>query len=201
LRVDSPLHEVQVGPPRPAPRAPKHRRLVWLVIGAIVLVLGVLAGVLILAVGRDDPAVGGANTGPGVEYPDQGNDHLALGEEPKVKFNSNPPTSGPHLADPVLRDGVQLTQDQILQALERGNVIVFFDSARIGRALRKLQRRLTGPYLPAVGAAGQAFILARRPDTKGVIAASWRHLLTVKSPTDPQLLAFANYWIGRGADA
>jgi hypothetical protein len=33
-----------------------------------------------------------------------------------------------------------------------------------------------------------------------VIAASWRHLLTVKSPNDPQLLAFANYWIGRGAD-
>jgi hypothetical protein len=200
LRIDSPLHEVQVGPPRPAPRAPRNRRLVWLVIGAVVLVLAVLAGVLILAVGRDDPAVGGGDTGPGRQYPDQGKNHLALGEQPKVKFNSNPPTSGPHLPDPVLRDGVQLTQDQVLQALERGNVIVFFDSARSGRALRKLQRQLTGPYMPAVGAAGQALILARRPDTKGVIAASWRHLLTVKSPTDPQLLAFANYWIGRGAD-
>jgi hypothetical protein len=200
LRIDSPLHEVQVGPPRSAPRAPRNRRLVWLVIGAVVLVLAVLAGVLILAVGRDDPAVGGGDTGPGRQYPDQGKDHLTLGEQPKVKFNSNPPTSGPHLPDPVLRDGVQLTQDQVLQALERGNVIVFFDSARIGRSLRKLQRELTGPYMPAVGAAGQALILARRPDTKGVIAASWRHLLTVKSPTDPQLLAFANYWIGRGAD-
>jgi hypothetical protein len=200
LRIDSPLHEVQVGPPRPAPRAPRNRRLVWLVIGAVVLVLAVLAGVLILAVGRDDPAVGGGDTGPGRQYPDQGKNHLALGEQPKVKFNSNPATSGPHLPDPVLRDGVQLTQDQVLQALERGNVIVFFDSARSGRALRKLQRQLTGPYMPAVGAAGQALILARRPDTKGVIAASWRHLLTVKSPTDPQLLAFANYWIGRGAD-
>jgi hypothetical protein len=200
LRIDSPLREVQVGPPRPAPRAPRNRRLLWIAVGVLALVLAVLAGVLILAVGRDDPSVGGGNNGPGVQYPDQGKDHLALGEEPKVKFNSDPPTSGPHIPDPVLRDGIRLTQDQELQALERGNVVVFFDDARIGRGLRKLQRRLTGPYLPAVGAAGGALILDRRPGTKGVIAASWRHLLAVKSPNDPQLLAFANYWIGRGAD-
>ena len=200
MRIDSPLHEVQVGPPRPEPRAPRNRRILWLVVGAVVLVLVVLAGVLFLAVGRDDPSVGGGDNGPGVLYPDQGKDHLALGEQPKVKFNSDPPTSGPHIPDPVVRDGVRLTQDQELQALERGNVVVFFDSARAGRALRRLQRSLTGPYLPAVGAAGGALILARRPGTKGVIAAAWRHLLTVKSPNDPQLLAFANYWIGRGAD-
>lgn len=189
-----------MGPPRPEPRAPRNRRLLWIAIGVLALVLAVLAGVLILAVGRDDPSVGGGNNGPGVQYPDQGKDHLALGEQPKVKFNSDPPTSGPHLPDPVLRDGIRLTQDQELQALEQGNVVVFFDDARIGRGLRKLQRRLTGPYLAAVGAAGGALILDRRPGTKGVIAASWRHLLTVKSPNDPQLLAFANYWIGRGAD-
>ena len=200
MRVDSPLHEVQVGPPRPEPRAPRNRRILWLVVGAVVLVLVVLAGVLFLAVGRDDPSVGGGDNGPGVLYPDQGKNHLALGEQPKVKFNSDPPTSGPHIPDPVLRDGVRLTQDEELQALERGNVVVFFDSARAGRALRRLQHSLTGPYLPAVGAAGGALILARRPGTKGVIAAAWRHLLTVSSPTDPQLLAFANYWIGRGAD-
>jgi hypothetical protein len=200
LRIDSPLREVQVGPPRPEPRAPRNRRVLWLVVTGVVLVLAVLAGVLLLAVGRDDPSLGAAQKGPGVAYPDQGKDHLALGEQPKVKFNSDPPTSGPHIPDPVLRDGVRLTQDQELQALERGNVIVFFDSARIGHRLRRLQRRLTGPYLPAVGAAGGALILARRPGTKGVIAAAWRHLLTVKSPSDPQLLAFANYWIGRGAD-
>jgi len=87
----------------------------------------------------------------------------------------------------------------VLQALERGNVVVFFDSPRAGRALRALQRELTGPYDPAVAAAGQALILARRPDTKGVIAAAWRHLLSVRSPRDPQLTAFAQYWIGRGA--
>jgi hypothetical protein len=200
VRIDSPLREVQVGPPRPEPRAPRNRRPLWLVVGGVVLVLAVLAGVLIVAVGRDDPSVGPRDRGPGVAYPDQGKDHLALGEEPKIRFNSDPPTSGPHIPDPILRDGVRLTRDQVLQALERGNVVVFFDSSRIGRALRRLQRRLTGPYLPAVGAAGGALILAQRPGTKGVIAAAWRHLLTVRTPNDPRLLAFANYWIGRGAD-
>lgn len=165
----------------------------------IVLCAGVLAGVLLFAADRDAPDLGSADRGPGTLYPDQGKDHLALGEEPKVKFNSDPPTSGPHIPDPVLRDGVRLTRDQVLQALERGNVLVFFDSAREGRALRRLQRRLTGPFEPAVASAGQALILARRPGTKGVIAAAWRRLLGVRSPADARLVAFAQYWIGRGA--
>lgn len=165
----------------------------------IVLSVGVLAGVLFLATDRDSPELGSADRGPGTLYPDQGKDHLALGEEPKIKFDSDPPTSGPHIPDPVLRDGVRLSRDQVLQALERGNVVVFFDAAREGRALRRLQRRLTGPFEPAVAGAGQALILARRPGTKGVVAAAWRHLLGVRSPADPRLVAFAQYWIGRGA--
>jgi len=181
------------------PRAPQNRRRFWLVVLGVILCAGVLAGVLFFAADRDAPDLGSADRGPGTLYPDQGKDHLALGEEPKIKFNSDPPTSGPHIPDPVLRDGVRLTRDQVLQALERGNVLVFFDSAREGRALRRLQRRLTGPFEPAVAGAGQALILARRPGTKGVIAASWRHLLGVRSPADDRLIAFAQYWIGRGA--
>jgi hypothetical protein len=199
LEIDSPLREVRVGPPPAEPRTPRNRRRFWLVVLGVLLSLAALAGVLFFAAERDEPGLGSGNEGPGTLYPDQGKDHLALGEEPKVKFNSDPPTSGPHIPDPVLRDGVRLTNDQVLQALERGNVVVFFDSAREGRALRRLQRSMTGPFEPAVAGAGQALILARRPGTKGVIAASWRHLLTVRSPTDPQLGAFAQYWIGRAA--
>jgi Protein of unknown function (DUF3105) len=199
LRPESPLREVRVGPPPPEPREPRSHRRFWLVLGAVALALAVLAGVLFFVAGRDDPGLSASDRGPGRVYPDQGHDHLALGEEPHVRFNSDPPTSGPHIPDPVLRDGVRLTEDQVLQALERGNVVVFFDTGRQGRALRRLQRRLTGPFEPAVAAAGQALVLARRPHTKGVIAAAWRHLLTVRTPADPRLEAFVQYWIGRGA--
>jgi Protein of unknown function (DUF3105) len=198
LRIDSPLREVRVGPPPPEPREPRNRRRFWLALGAIVLCLAALAGILLFAASRDDPGVSSSDNGPGRVYPDQGHDHLALGEEPHVRFDSDPPTSGPHIPDPVLRDGVRLSRDQVLHALERGNVVVFFDSGREGRALRRLQRRVTGPFEPAVAAAGQALVLARRPRTKGVIAAAWRHLLTVRTPRDPQLEAFVQYWIGRG---
>ena len=156
-----------MGPPRPEPRAPRNRRLLWIAIGVLALVLAVLAGVLILAVGRDDPSVGGGNNGPGVQYPDQGKDAPGPGRAAEGQVQLRPPDERPTLPDPVLRDGVRLTQDQELQALEQGNVVVFFDAARIGRGLRKLQRRLTGPYLAAVGAAGGALILDRRAGHQG----------------------------------
>jgi hypothetical protein len=35
---------------------------------------------------------------PGVQFPDQGNRHLASALEPHPPYNSDPPTSGPHLS-------------------------------------------------------------------------------------------------------
>jgi hypothetical protein len=198
LRIDSPLREVRVGPPPAEPRPPRNRARVALVVVIVLLSLAAVAGVLIFAASRDKADVNGIDKGPGVQFPDQGHDHLALGEEPKVKFNSNPPTSGPHLPEGIVRDGVRLSRDQILQALEKGNVVLFFDSATEGRALRRLQQRITGPYDSAVAGAGQAIVLARRPRTQGVTAAAWRHLLTVKRPNDPALEGFVQYWLGRG---
>jgi hypothetical protein len=34
---------------------------------------------------------------PGVKLPDQGNAHIQLATEPHVPYNSDPPTSGPHM--------------------------------------------------------------------------------------------------------
>ena len=44
-------------------------------------------------------------------------------------------------------------------------------------------------------------ILAAAPGTEGVIARAWRHLLRAVDPADPALREFADYWLGRGADA
>lgn len=198
MRIDSPLREVRVGPPPAEPGPPHNRARILLVLAIVLLSIAAVAGVLIFAASRDKPDLSAIDRGPGTEYPDQGNDHLALGEEPKVRFVSNPATSGPHLPEGIVNDGVQLSRDQVLQALEKGNVVLFFDSAKEGRALRRLQRRVSGPYDSQIAAAGQAIVLARRPRTKGVIAAAWRHLLTVKKPTDPQLDGFIQYWLGRG---
>ena len=55
------------------------------------------------------------------------------------------------------------------------------------------------PFTPALAAAGQAVVLARRPRTGGLVALSWAHMLRVGSPGDPLLRSFIDYWLGRGA--
>lgn len=64
---------------------PKAKRsFVGPIIGLVVV--GALAALVLL----DPPP-------PGVEFPSQGNFHLAALEEPHAPYNSSPPSSGPHL--------------------------------------------------------------------------------------------------------
>jgi hypothetical protein len=137
--------------------------------------------------------------GPGQALPDQGRRHLEPGQSPAAPYASDPPTSGPHVPVAVTRDGAPLSDDQILQALEAGNVILLYGSAQPPPALRALADDLAGPFDPELAKAGQAVILARRPGTRGVVALAWRHLLRVPSATDPALRTFTDFWLGRPA--
>jgi hypothetical protein len=65
--------------------------------------------------------------------------------------------------------------------------------------LRALSLRLASPFTPALAAAGQAVILARRPGAVGVVGLAWAHAISVRDPQDPRLSAFAQFWLGRGA--
>jgi hypothetical protein len=101
---------------------------------------------------------------------------------------------------PVTRDETRLSDDQILEALEAGDVILFYGTARPLAGARALAADVAGAsFTSAIAAAGQAVILARRPGTSGVIAAAWRHLQPAASVSDPRVRAFAEYWLGRGA--
>ena len=137
--------------------------------------------------------------GPGQVLPDQGKRHLKPGQAPGRPYASDPPTSGPHIPVAVTRDGARLSDDRILQALETGNVVLVYGSTQPPPALRALADDLAGPFDPELAKAGQAVILARRPATRGVVALAWRHLLHVRSATDPALRAFTDFWLGRPA--
>jgi hypothetical protein len=54
-------------------------------------------------------------------------------------------------------------------------------------------------FSPALAATGQSVVLTYRPGTTGVIGLAWAHMVHVRSPTDPTLRSFAQYWLGRGA--
>lgn len=172
---------------------------------ALLTVAVALGGVILLLLffqGRDRSQVGGEAapaTGPGQVFPDQGDEHLARGQRPSRPYASNPPTSGPHVPAPIERDGARLSDDQILHALELGDVVLLYGTARPPPGLAALARQLGGPFDPALAASGQAVVLGRRPGTEGVVALAWRHMLRAPDASDPQLEEFASYWLGRGA--
>jgi hypothetical protein len=65
--------------------------------------------------------------------------------------------------------------------------------------VRELANRLASPFTPALAAAGQAVILARRPGTIGIDGLAWAHAVSVRYASDPRLAQFAQFWLGRGA--
>lgn len=154
------------------------RRLLAAVLGAL-FVLVVVGGVIFFLQSRDDAEVASptAPSGPG---------ELVPGRCPASPAR-------------VRRDERPLSRDQLLHAVALGNVVLAYDGERPPGALRELQRELTGRYDAELGAAGQAVILARQRGTDGILAIAWRHRLTVASPDDSRLRAFAEAWLGEGS--
>lgn len=144
---------------------------------AIVAVAIVVVAITVIS-GRDSGEVNGA-TGPGVFE----------------RAPGTPPTSGSQRGASIARDGVPLSDDQIVSALALGNVVLVYDGD--AKSLRTLQNDAAGPYSPDLEAAGQAVILDRRPGTSGVQALAWQRRLTVAKPVDPALAAFIDAWLGQ----
>lgn len=148
--------------------------------------------------GRDNPGISGPTTQLGLHFRDLGDGHLTPGA-PRPRYDSNPPTSGPHTPAAVRHDESTISDDQLLQALALGNVVVMYGTGRPPRQLRRIAASVAAPFTPALAAAGQAVILAHRPGLKGLLAIAWTRLLHVRSAADPQLRSFMLFWLGRGA--
>lgn len=148
--------------------------------------------------GSDAPAITGPVTQIGTQFRDLGDGTLAPGARPP-RYDSQPPTSGAHVPVAVHRNEATLSDNQLLQALSVGNVVVMYGTRSPPPGLRRLAASVAAPFTPALAAAGQAVILARRPGTAGLLGAAWTRLVHVRSADDPQLRSFILYWLGRGA--
>jgi hypothetical protein len=176
----------------------------WLERTAVVIVSLVVAIAIIallsggLAGTQDDPGVTGGQVGPGTAYRDLGDLRLRPGQ-PRPPYNSDPPTSGSHKPVNVAKDESTISDDQLLQALQVGDVVLLYGTRKPPPGLRALALRSAPPFTPALAATGGAVILARRSGTRGVVAVAWTHLLQAANASNPNLSAFINYWLGRGA--
>jgi hypothetical protein len=168
---------------------------------AVAATAAALAALLLFLASRDSSTFQGAS-GPGLAFPDQGHQHLAPGATggPRFAYDSSPPTSGPHV--PVLPTGDlrRLSTDELLQALEVGDVVLVYGDRRLQSGLRRLATDLAGPYSRSLAAAGQAVVLDFEPGRSGVVGVAWRHLLRSSGPSDPRLQTFIQFWLGRGAN-
>ncbi len=170
-------------------------------VASLALSIGLIAVLSGYFAGKDQAGVSGSGVPVGEQFHDLGHAPLRRGSSPPA-YDSNPPTSGPHVPEPIRRDEIRINDNQLLQALEEGNVVIMYGTRRPPDGLVRLADTVAGArFSPALAAAGQAVILARRPGTDGLIGLAWTHLVRVKSPSDDLLHAFAQYWLGRGAPA
>jgi hypothetical protein len=167
-------------------------------VASLALSFGLIAVLSGFFAGRDQAGVSGSGTPVGEQFKDLGHAHLSPGEL-HPEYDSNPPTSGAHVPEPVTRDFAQLSDDQLLQALEVGDVVILYGTAKPPTGLVSLADSVAGPFTPSLAAAGGAVILAQRPGTIGLTALAWAHLVSVAGPQAPLLRQFAEYWLGRGA--
>jgi hypothetical protein len=165
-------------------------------IGGILLGVAALVGVIALLTTRDRSTLR-SPSGPGIQLPDLGNSRAAPGAAPSSS-GAAPPVSGPHAPVPVRRDGVRLSADQVLRALELGDVVLVYRSPSAARVLRRLANAMAAPFSPSLAAAGDAIVLDHDPHYGGVTALAWRHVLHARSPADPALGDFVSYWLGLG---
>ncbi len=174
-----------------------------IVLASLLLSIGLIALLSGFFAARDQAGVssggasGGAN-GPGLQFRDLGHAHLLAGQ-PHPRYDSDPPTSGPPVPEAVARNRAMLNDNQLLTALELGDIVIVYGTATPPRGLDALARSVAGPFSPSLATAGQAVILARRPGTNGVIGLAWTRMLRVPSAADPLLREFAQMWLGRGA--
>lgn len=171
---------------------------VAIIVASLVLSIGLIAVLSGFFAGRDQAGVSGIGNEVGLQFQDLGHAHLRPGD-PRPAYDSNPPTSGAHVAEPVLHDQARLTDDQLLEALEVGDVAIMYGSRKPPVGLEQLADNVAGPFTPSLAAAGQAVIYSRRPGTTGLIALAWTRMVHVSSANDPLLLQFTQQWLGRGA--
>ena len=163
----------------------------------LAVVLGGVIGLIAIFTARDEGSVAAREAaGPGELQPDRRRAHTA---DAAPLDPQNPVASGPHRAALLARDRRPVGADELLHALELGNVAILYGSARVPAALVELQESVAGRFDVELVAAGQMVVLARVAGLDDVVALAWRRVLRTDDPADPALREFAEAWLGKGA--
>jgi hypothetical protein len=167
-------------------RRAQRDRMVYAGLAAVVVAI---VAALAWAATRPQPPL------PGVEYPNQGGEHIPRGQ-PHPAYNSNPPTSGwhnPESAPPgAYRDEVP---DEIaVHNLEHGCIWVTYKDPKDADLVTKLED-LAAKYPATV------LLSARSKNDSAVAVAAWRRLLKLEKFDEGQIVAFIKAFRNKGPEA
>ncbi len=170
-------------------RASRMRRVrlvvVWLIIVAVVAAGGYW---LVIAARKAETQK------PGVAIPDQGQEHIALGQDGPT-YNSNPPTSGPHYPETTtwgVHD-VQPPDEFLIHNLEHGGIWISYRDPQNQELIGKL-KEIVAQYAIKV-------VLTPRPENDSAIAvAAWGRLLKLEEFDRQQILDFIKAFINKGPE-
>jgi hypothetical protein len=184
-------------PPRRTVQAPRKRGVapdprrtrLWLAaLAGVLLIAGAIVGIaLAVGGGGDDEAGGAIAVGQYCteqSFPNQGQQHSPPYEIPAgFKYNSNPPTSGPHDPSPAIWDVYESPVDEkkLIHNLEHGGIVVQY-----GDQVPPAQLE---PLLQWYREDPDGIIVAPLPGLGDRIAATaWEHLLSC-AQADPEALS------------
>jgi hypothetical protein len=184
----------------------RRRTLVWSTVAVVALVALVA---LIVFQGRDEPSAGAnrpvtpaaleagraAAGSTGVRtFAQAGRDHIGNNEQPD-NWNSNPPTSGDHLATPLGAGVYDSEQDMraLVHNLEHGYVVIFYKGIPQDQQdqLREFVRERSGSKLVLAPYSGL--------EQDGVALAAWRNLEVLQRVNLDVVQAFVNDYMVPGA--
>lgn len=154
-----------------------------------------LAGIILLALLIGVWAVrGSTRPKPGVEYPNQGTDHLARGA-PHPPYNSNPPTSGWHDPSPAPWGFYtnEIADEILVHNLEHGGIWISYRDPRDQEVIDKLAELIK--RFPS------KVIVTQRPKNDSRISvAAWTRLLKLEQYDEKQMLEFIKAHRNRGPE-
>jgi hypothetical protein len=176
----------------------RQRTLLWT--GVAVLVLVALIAVIVIA-GRDTPqatnkavtpaALQAARQAAGSQgvktYPSAGRNHISANQQPS-NWNSNPPTSGDHLGNPLPAGVYDNEQDMraLVHNMEHGYVVILYKGIPSDQVdqLRQFVDQRDGSKLVLAPYSGLA--------SNGVALAAWQNLETMQQVNMDVVQAFVN---------
>ncbi len=147
---------------------------------------------------KAEPAI----SGPGTFYPSQGHAHWDESRLKDFKYNSNPPTSGPH--EEVFADGYisKTPLSNAIQAhlLEHGNVLIQYNCTcpSLVKKLTEISRSFD-TYNPQMAMEmGKAVLIAPNPTIKKnrIALTAWTRLEMLDQFDEKAIKTFITAWLG-----